>query len=64
MFKEVDSSWKSSMDLVQSTPNVLAITETTGLLDELRSKNDTLQTIYKGLEAYVDKKRISFTRSI
>ncbi len=62
MFKEVDSAWRRSVDLVSANPNVLAITETPGLLDLLKERNRTLDTIYEGLEGYVRKRRLSFTR--
>ncbi len=51
------------MELVSSNPNVLAITETPGLLELLRQRNRTLDTIYNGLENYVAKRRLAFTRS-
>ena len=60
--QEVDLSWKSAMELVEQNPNVMHITEYPGFLDMLEQKNAVLQKISKGLDKYVDKKRIVFPR--
>jgi hypothetical protein len=50
------------MELVEKNPNVLYITEYAGFLDMLLQKNAVLNKINAGLDTYVDKKRLTFSR--
>ena len=43
-------------------PQVLAATSQPGLFDKLRGSNDLLDKILKGLNAYLEKKRLFFPR--
>ena len=50
------------MKLVEENPNVFRVSESPGLLQMLKDKNAMLDSIQKGLEIYVEKKRAQFPR--
>ncbi len=62
LFKDVDTTWKTIMDLVDANPNVLNITESNGVLDMLKKSDATVRDILKGLDKYLDKKCLDFPR--
>lgn len=62
LFKDVDTTWKMIMDMVEGNPNVLHITESNGVLDMLRKSDTTVRDILKGLDKYLNKKCLDFPR--
>ncbi|KAK3576323.1 hypothetical protein CHS0354_039732 [Potamilus streckersoni] len=62
MFMQVDRTWKDIMRRVEDRPNALKAALTSGTLDTLRSNNEILEKIQKGLEDYLEKKRLVFPR--
>lgn len=62
LFKDVDTSWKTIMEMVESNPNVFHITESNGVLDMLKKSDDTVRDILKGLDKYLNKKCMDFSR--
>ena len=62
LFKQVDSNWKTIMHHTVLDPKVLAATAFPGMFDKLRYSNDLLEQILKGLNAYLEKKRLFFPR--
>uniref|UniRef100_A0A8C4VEP1 Dynein axonemal heavy chain 3 n=1 Tax=Falco tinnunculus TaxID=100819 RepID=A0A8C4VEP1_FALTI len=60
-FGVVDSYWKDIMAQVVNT-KVLAATEQPMLLDRLEEANTLLEDIQKGLNTYLEKKRLFFPR--
>uniref|UniRef100_G1PAG5 Dynein axonemal heavy chain 12 n=1 Tax=Myotis lucifugus TaxID=59463 RepID=G1PAG5_MYOLU len=61
-FQTVDRHWRDVMKFCAKDPKVLAATSLTGLLEKLQSCNELLEKIMKGLNAYLEKKRLFFPR--
>ncbi|XP_074055006.1 dynein axonemal heavy chain 12 isoform X7 [Macrotis lagotis] len=61
-FLTVDRHWRDVMKYCAKDPKVLAATSLTGLLEKLQNCNDLLDKIMKGLNAYLEKKRLFFPR--
>ncbi|XP_060622080.2 dynein axonemal heavy chain 12 [Anolis sagrei] len=61
-FQTVDRYWKDIMRYCSKDPKVLAATSLTGLLEKLQNCNELLDKIMKGLNAYLEKKRLFFPR--
>ncbi|KFO19799.1 Dynein heavy chain 7, axonemal [Fukomys damarensis] len=61
-FHTVDRHWRDIMKFCAKDPKVLAATSLTGLLEKLQTCNDLLEKILKGLNAYLEKKRLFFPR--
>lgn len=62
LFKDVDTSWKTIMEMVESNPNVIFITESNGVMEMLKKSDDTVRDILKGLNKYLNKKCLDFPR--
>uniref|UniRef100_A0A8C3YTD1 Dynein axonemal heavy chain 12 n=1 Tax=Catagonus wagneri TaxID=51154 RepID=A0A8C3YTD1_9CETA len=61
-FQTVDRYWRDIMRFCAKDPKVLAATSLTGLLEKLQNCNELLEKIMKGLNAYLEKKRLFFPR--
>ncbi|KAM6176988.1 dynein axonemal heavy chain 12 [Erethizon dorsatum] len=61
-FHTVDRHWRDIMKFCAKDPKVLVATSLTGLLEKLQTCNDLLEKILKGLNAYLEKKRLFFPR--
>ncbi|XP_063405511.1 dynein axonemal heavy chain 12-like isoform X3 [Mytilus trossulus] len=62
LFLVVDRNWKDVMKHTTRDPKVLAATSLQGLLEKLQDSNGLLDKIMKGLNAYLEKKRLYFPR--
>ncbi|XP_039627270.1 dynein heavy chain 12, axonemal [Polypterus senegalus] len=62
LFQGVDRQWKEVMRHCVKDPKVMAATSLTGLLEKLQESNVILEKIMKGLNAYLEKKRLFFPR--
>ncbi|XP_043194572.1 dynein axonemal heavy chain 12-like isoform X3 [Amphibalanus amphitrite] len=62
LFKQVDKHWKSMMHQVEKDAHVLATAGVVGFLEKLQECNGMLDRINKGLNAYLEKKRLFFPR--
>ncbi|XP_041955531.1 dynein heavy chain 12, axonemal isoform X1 [Alosa sapidissima] len=62
LFQTVDKIWKDVMKHCVKDPKILAATSMPGLLEKLQDSNGLLDKIMKGLNAYLEKKRIFFPR--
>ncbi|NXU72284.1 DYH7 protein, partial [Oreotrochilus melanogaster] len=62
LFQTVDKHWKDIMKHCVKDPKVLVVTSLTGLLEKLHNSNELLDKIMKGLNAYLEKKRLFFPR--
>ncbi|XP_011505820.1 PREDICTED: dynein heavy chain 7, axonemal [Ceratosolen solmsi marchali] len=61
-FSVVDKSWKDIMKNILNNPRVLAVIEIEKLLERLKKNYALLELIQKGLNAYLEKKRLIFPR--
>uniref|UniRef100_A0A803V5S6 Dynein axonemal heavy chain 3 n=1 Tax=Ficedula albicollis TaxID=59894 RepID=A0A803V5S6_FICAL len=61
-FKIVDSYWKNIMTEVVKDTKVLVATEQPKMLDRLQEANVLLEDIQKGLNTYLESKRLFFPR--
>ncbi|XP_031701028.1 dynein heavy chain 12, axonemal isoform X2 [Anarrhichthys ocellatus] len=62
LFRTVDKNWKEVMTHCIKDPKILAATSLSGLLEKLQDSNNLLDSIMKGLNAYLEKKRLFFPR--
>ncbi|XP_021341821.1 dynein heavy chain 12, axonemal-like isoform X1 [Mizuhopecten yessoensis] len=62
LFTTVDKNWKDIMKHTVKDPKVLVATNLPGLLEKLIDSNGLLDKINKGLNAYLEKKRLFFPR--
>uniref|UniRef100_A0A8C3DV64 Dynein axonemal heavy chain 12 n=1 Tax=Corvus moneduloides TaxID=1196302 RepID=A0A8C3DV64_CORMO len=61
-FQTVDRLWREIMQFCAEDPKVLAATSLPGLTEKLQTCNELLDKIMKGLNAYLEKKRLFFPR--
>ncbi|XP_068180564.1 dynein axonemal heavy chain 12 [Antennarius striatus] len=62
LFQTVDKNWREVMTHCIKDPGVLPATSLPGLLEKLQDCNKLLENIMKGLNAYLEKKRLFFPR--
>ena len=62
LFGLVDMTWRESMEATREDPNVMNVARREGLLDSLIEANAKLETIQKGLNAYLFTKMLAFPR--
>ncbi|KAJ3092439.1 Dynein heavy chain 3, axonemal [Quaeritorhiza haematococci] len=61
-FRVVDKTWRDLMTATAENPRILTVTATPNLLDKLNESNTLLEDIQKGLNDYLEKKRLFFPR--
>ncbi|KAJ3210279.1 Dynein heavy chain 7, axonemal [Dinochytrium kinnereticum] len=61
-FKMVDQSWRKLMNIAVKDRFILKVTDTPQLLDDLQKDNELLEMILKGLNSYLELKRLFFPR--
>lgn len=62
LFTTVDRNWKEVMKHTAKDAHVLVAAGQAGLLEKLQDSNGLLDKINKGLNAYLEKKRLFFPR--
>uniref|UniRef100_A0A8C8DLQ1 Dynein axonemal heavy chain 12 n=1 Tax=Oryzias sinensis TaxID=183150 RepID=A0A8C8DLQ1_9TELE len=62
LFQTVDRNWREIMGHCVKDSKVLQATSLPGLLERLQDSNALLEKIMKGLNAYLEKKRLFFPR--
>ncbi|KAI9331944.1 dynein heavy chain and region D6 of dynein motor-domain-containing protein [Obelidium mucronatum] len=61
-FKTVDKTWREIMASTAENPKILAVANIHGMLKRLIDSNELLEEIQKGLNDYLEKKRLFFPR--
>ncbi|KAI8622787.1 dynein heavy chain and region D6 of dynein motor-domain-containing protein [Chytriomyces sp. MP71] len=61
-FKTVDKTWRDIMAMTAENPKILAVANINGMLKKLVDSNELLEEIQKGLNDYLEKKRLFFPR--
>jgi dynein heavy chain len=62
LFNEVDQYWREIMSSSVSDPRALVVISKPNMLEKLKKSEAMLDKIYKGLYAYLEKKRLFFPR--
>ncbi|RLN66256.1 hypothetical protein BBP00_00002338 [Phytophthora kernoviae] len=62
LFRKVDANWRRNMQDTVASPAVLTVAERSDLLPGLQQSNVDLDTIQKGLNDYLETKRLYFPR--
>lgn len=62
MFRAVDNTWRVSMSQTYAEPNCVKVARRPGFLESLIDANAKLEQIQKGLNDYLETKRLSFPR--
>ncbi|KAH7297912.1 hypothetical protein KP509_25G018200 [Ceratopteris richardii] len=61
-FKTVDASWRRIIDKLMKNPEVLIVGTDEDLLKSLNAANKQLEMVQKGLNEYLETKRLAFPR--
>nr|AML30858.1 axonemal inner arm dynein heavy chain 2 [Marsilea vestita] len=61
-FKVVDTSWRKIMEKLMKNPEVLVVGTDEDLLKNLKEANKQLDIVQKGLNEYLETKRLAFPR--
>ncbi|CAG4997774.1 unnamed protein product [Parnassius apollo] len=61
-FSAVDKMWREIMKVAYAEPRVLDVITIEKMLDRLRKSNNLLELVQRGLNAYLEKKRLFFPR--
>jgi dynein heavy chain len=61
-FKSVDRTWREIMTLLTENPDILEVIKIPNLLNRFKECNGLLDEIQKGLNDYLEKKRLIFPR--
>ena len=61
-FTTVDQTWRRTMHTIEQNPRVMDVVDQPGILQTFENADAKLDEIQKGLDAYLELKRLSFPR--
>ncbi|KAG2490029.1 hypothetical protein HYH03_011494 [Edaphochlamys debaryana] len=61
-FRDMDAIWRKIMDQVRAAPLMLEVADMPGLLEDLVACNQSLDVVEKGLNDFLDMKKMAFPR--
>ena len=61
-FKSMDSTWRRILEAVKAAPEVIGAAEIPALLEDLTEANASLEVVEKGLNDFLDTKKMAFPR--
>jgi len=62
LFRKVDSTWKALMEKAKEEGKALGVSRLDGLLNQLKECHNNLEEVQKGLNDYLETKRLAFPR--
>jgi dynein heavy chain, axonemal len=62
MFKDVDTTWKTTMEAIDSDPGILDLNERDNIIVQFQDANKKLDLIQNKLDAYLEEKSLVFPR--
>eukprot|EP00937_MAST-01D_sp_MAST-1D-sp2_P007011 g7011.t1 len=62
LFRKVDALWRDNMAQTEAEPAVLTVAERDGVVSDMKQANEMLDVIQKGLNDYLETKRLYFAR--
>ena len=62
LFRKVDRLWRSNMVTTVKEPEVVKVGQRDGIITDMKRANEMLDTIQKGLNDYLETKRLYFAR--
>ena len=62
LFKKQDGQWRDNGKKIVANVHVLAVSELPGLLESYQEQNGLLELVQKGLNEYLEMKRLYFPR--
>ena len=61
-FRDMDTTWRRIMGRVKENPDMMVVADAPGLLEELQHCNASLDIVEKGLNDFLDTKKMAFPR--
>ena len=62
LFRKVDTAWRAIMSTAKEHAKAITVSKAPNLLDKLKECHDSLETVQKGLNDYLEMKRLAFPR--
>jgi len=61
-FRDMDKTWRTIMERVKTDPDIIRVARMESLLEDLTAANQSLDVVEKGLNDFLDTKKLAFPR--